>query len=159
MINPTAHRVRINTPDHLNEALDFETQRRLALYRQHPELIDQRLAELDEEWDVERLIETEAPTVTLTGIVMSALFGRKWLVLPLFAQSMVFLHALQGYYPLLPLFRRMGFRTNREIAAERYALLAIRGDFDPVAEAADNGAGDPREKADLACEAVRFTGQ
>jgi hypothetical protein len=41
----------------------------------------------------------------------------------------VFLHATAGGYPLLPLFRRLGLRTSREIARERYALKALRGDF------------------------------
>ena len=40
-----------------------------------------------------------------------------------------FLHAMTGCYPLLPLFRRLGFRSPREIARERYALKALRGDF------------------------------
>jgi hypothetical protein len=45
---------------------------------------------------------------------------------------MVFLHAIQGWYPLLPLFRRMGIRSQDEIDRERYALKALRGDFDAV---------------------------
>ena len=30
----------------------------------------------------------------------------------------------------VPLFRRLGIRTRQEIDAEKYALKAIRGDFD-----------------------------
>jgi hypothetical protein len=153
MINLTSQRVRLNTADHVNEEIRRETERRIAFYVAHPEQIDGRLAELDQEWDIERLIETEAPTMTLTGIALGALLGRKWLVLPLFAQSMVLLHALQGFYPLLPLFRRMGVRTNREIATERYALKAIRGDFRQVPETA----GDGRERADQAVQAGQAT--
>ena len=130
--NPTTRRVPLNTPADVNERIRMDTEKRIAFYGAHPELIDQRLAELDREWDVERLIETEAPSMTLTGLVMGLAFSRKWLIIPLFAQSMVFLHAVQGWYPLLPLFRRMGFRTEREIAIERYALKAIRGDFRDV---------------------------
>jgi hypothetical protein len=80
--------------------------------------------------------------------------GRKWLILPLFAQSMVFFHSLQGWYPLLPVFRRMGFRTGKEIAAERYALKAIRGDFERVGQSD----GDGRQRADQAFEAVQASG-
>ena len=32
--------------------------------------------------------------------------------------------------PLHPVFRRLGIRTQREIELERYALKALRGDFD-----------------------------
>jgi hypothetical protein len=151
MINPTSERVRLNTSDDINEQLRHQTERRLAYYADHPEQIDQRLQELDREWDIERMIETEAPTMTITGTLLGALFGRKWLILPLFAQSMVFIHALQGFYPLLPLFRRMGFRTSKEIAAERYALKAVRGDFGDVTESA----ADHRRAADHAFEAAQ----
>jgi hypothetical protein len=36
-------------------------------------------------------------------------------------------HALQGWCPLLPLLRSVGFRTQYEIERERCALLAISG--------------------------------
>jgi hypothetical protein len=133
MINTTTARVPLNTAAEVNERVRRDTERRLAYYAAHPELIDQRLTELDREWDVERLIEVEAPTMSLTGLLLGMTLSRKWLVIPLFAQSMVFLHAVQGWYPLLPLFRRMGIRTEREIAIERYALKAMRGDFKEVA--------------------------
>ena len=32
----------------------------------------------------------------------------------------------------MPIFRRLGFRTQPEIARERYALKAVRGDFENV---------------------------
>ncbi|HET9942578.1 MAG TPA: hypothetical protein VFR05_04515, partial [Terriglobia bacterium] len=38
-------------------------------------------------------------------------------------------HAVQGWCPPVPLFRRLGIRTQREIDEERYALKAMRGDF------------------------------
>jgi len=41
-----------------------------------------------------------------------------------------FQHATQGWCPPIPVFRRMGVRTRREINRERYALKALRGDFD-----------------------------
>jgi hypothetical protein len=129
MVNPTTQRVPLNTANEVNERVRRETERRIAFYAAHPELIDGRLAELDREWDVERLIEVEAPTMTITGLLLGVLVNRKWLVIPLFAQCMVFLHSVQGWYPLLPVFRRMGIRTEREIAIERYALKTLRGDF------------------------------
>lgn len=45
---------------------------------------------------------------------------------------MLLVHDLSGAYPLLPLFRRMGLRTQGEIAAERYALKVLRGDFERI---------------------------
>jgi hypothetical protein len=41
----------------------------------------------------------------------------------------VLLHATTGGHPLMPLFRRLGLRSAKEIARERYGLKALRGDF------------------------------
>lgn len=138
MVTTTAGRVTSNTRQELNEKIWAEMEQRIIFYAQHTELIQQRLQELDREWDVERLIETEGPSMTLMGILLSITGGRKWLLLPLFAQSMMLTHAIQGFYPLLPLFRAMGFRTQGEISHERYALRVLRGDFESTT---DTGTG------------------
>lgn len=91
--------------------------------------VDKRLAELDREWDTDRLLETEASAMGLMGLALGAFVHRKWLLLPAMVASSVLLHAQTGRYPLMPLFRRLGVRTAREIARERYALKALRGDF------------------------------
>jgi len=132
MINTTTERVLLNTAAEVNERVRHDTEKRITFYITHRDLIDERLAELDREWDVERMIEVEAPTMSLLGLLLGITVNRKLLAIPLFAQSMVLLHSLQGWYPLLPLFRRMGIRTEREIAVERYALKAIRGDFKEI---------------------------
>lgn len=43
-------------------------------------------------------------------------------------------HAVQGWCPPVPVFRRLGIRTAREIDLERYGLKAIRGDFNDLTE-------------------------
>jgi hypothetical protein len=60
------------------------------------------------------------------------------------------LHAFQGWYPLLPLFRRMGLRSQDEIAREMYAVKALRGDFAGTAETD----ADPMQRADAVWRAV-----
>ena len=50
-------------------------------------------------------------------------------------------HAVKGWCPPVPLFRRLGVRTCGEIERERYALKALRGDF-------DGSSGDGRRDAD-----------
>lgn len=153
MINATTERVPLNTATDVNERVRHDTEKRITFYIAHPELIDQRLADLDREWDVERLIEVEAPTMSLIGMLLGLTVSRKWLAVPLLVQSMVFLHALQGWYPLLPVFRRMGIRTETEIAAERYALKSIRGDFRNLGDGTDSA-----QRADRAFEAAQPRG-
>ena len=152
-VKSTSNRVPENTEATVNERIRQDAEKRVAFYAAHPELRDNRLRELDREWDVERVLETEAPTMTFTGMLLGIAFGRKWLALPIFAQSMVFLHALQGFYPLLPVFRRMGLRTEKEIGAERYAIKALRGDFEGIS--AGSAQGDAATLADRAFDAAQ----
>jgi hypothetical protein len=90
--------------------------------------IDRRLRELDREWNIERMIETEAPAMIGLGIALGVLAGRKWFSISAMAAGMVILHNLQGWYPWLPLLRSLGVRTQQEIEQERMALKVLRGD-------------------------------
>ncbi len=143
----TAGRVKRLTVEAINEKLRIDAEARVAYYSNHPDQIDARLRELDEEWDIERAIETEAAATVLTSLLFGAAFSRKWYVVAAFAGSMLLLHNLHGSYPLLPLFRRLGLRTAREIAAERYALKVIRGDFQKIASGQGGGAPENRLRA------------
>lgn len=64
------------------------------------------------------------------------------------AAGIMLVHALNGWYPLLPLFRRLGVRSQDEIDRERYALKALRGDFAGVRSAESD------QKAEAARDAV-----
>jgi hypothetical protein len=130
MIPSTVERVPRRTAGPVNDAIRRRTAEDVALHAAAGgEAVDRRLEELDREWDVERLIEAEAPVTILAGLLLARVAGRAWLALPLFASTMLLVHALHGWYPLLPLLRRMGIRTAAEINRERYALRAVRGDF------------------------------
>jgi len=131
---PSATRVTEHTDEAINQRIRRQTERDLAYFAAHPEQIEQRLKELDEEWDIERVLETGSSTLTLTGLVLGIARSRKWLLLSLAVQGFFMQHALQGWCPPLPVFRRLGFRTQYEIEAERYALKALRGDFADATE-------------------------
>lgn len=128
----SAERVPVHTSPRVNEQIRLDTEQRLHYYSAHPEQIDQRLNELDKEWDVERALETNAATLALTGAVLAATVSRKWILLPAVVTAFLLQHGIQGWCPPLPILRRMGFRTPQEIEAERYALKALRGDFQEV---------------------------
>jgi hypothetical protein len=128
-IEATALRVEKSTPRHINEMIRRETECSLLHYAQRPELIEARLAELDQEWDIERTLEVQASGAVLTGLVFSVLRGRLWLGLSIFSGYFLLQHALQGWCPPVALFRRLRIRTAREIETERCALKALRGDF------------------------------
>ena len=128
-------RVTSNTADHVNRQIRDKARRSVAYYAQHPDEIEARLRELDREWDVERCLMANAAGVTLFSLFQALVMRRKrWLLLAAVVPSFLMQHAVQGYCPPLALFRRMGFRTAREIDEERYALKALRGDFREVAD-------------------------
>ncbi|MDW9689191.1 hypothetical protein GHL01_03930 [Sinorhizobium meliloti] len=126
----TANRVSAQTSDEINQRLRWQMEERLAYYETHPDQIAARLAELDREWDIERTLEANASTLAFTGTMLAATVDRRWLALPAIVTGFLFQHAMQGWCPPLPILRRLGFRTAEEINQERYALKALRGDFD-----------------------------
>ncbi|EKV30469.1 hypothetical protein C882_4428 [Caenispirillum salinarum AK4] len=143
MIPGTAARLPDHTADNVNariraasDARVLDAARRLEEMNGRLDDIDRRLADLEQEWDIERTLETNAAALALTGTVLGAFVDRRFLALPALVTGFLLQHAIQGWCPPLPIFRRRGVRTQREITEERMALKALRGDF-------DNLPGDP----------------
>lgn len=129
MLPATTERVEINTSPAVNREIEDRLRENISRYLDADRAyIDRRLQELDREWNVERVIETEAPLMIGLGVALGALHDRRWFAVPVLAAGMVILHNLQGWYPLLPVFRRLGIRSQNEIEQERNALRILRGD-------------------------------
>lgn len=92
-------------------------------------LVAERLRELEREWDTDRAIGLEAAMTGLIGLALGTFLRPALRLVPAVVACALLAHAITGRYPLLPLLRRLGLRTAREIARERYALKALRGDF------------------------------
>ena len=69
---------------------------------------------------------------TLTKVALGTAWDRRFLVLSALAGGLLLLNAALGRGPPLPFLRRPGRRTAAEINQERYALKALRGDFDDL---------------------------
>jgi hypothetical protein len=131
MIPTTLDRVPLNTSSEINAQIGRATTARVDQYTTASAAkIDARLAELAAEWDIERAIEANASSIMLGGVALGALVDRRYLALPALVAGFLLQHAIQGWCPPVPILRRMGFRTQAEIDEERYALKALRGDFD-----------------------------
>lgn len=123
--NPTEpDRVRRNTDPRINARIDDATDTSV---RDHlsagPEAIQRRLDELDREWDVERVLETLAPSLILGSLALSQVGSRRWMLFSAGVAAFLLQHAVQGWCPPIPVLRRLGVRTRGEIDRERYALL------------------------------------
>jgi hypothetical protein len=152
MLPATTERVSAHTAEAVNRRLRQEAEDRVAHLVDHPDEIDAHLEALDHEWDIERALEANASSLALAGVVLAATVDRRWLALPAVVTAFLLQHAVQGWCPPVPVMRRLGFRTAAEIDQERYALKALRGDFDRLPARAD---ARPRERAKQALVAAR----
>ncbi|MCE9561279.1 MAG: hypothetical protein K8U57_04425 [Planctomycetes bacterium] len=139
MLPPSAQRVPESTAPHVNDEIRRRTEASIARHAAAgTAAIERRLAELDREWDIERTLEANAATITAVGAGLALLVDRRFAVVPLVVGSFLLQHAIQGWCPPLPIFRRNGVRTQTEIDYERYALKALRGDFRHIPSESDS---------------------
>lgn len=123
-------RVRAHSRPEWNERIDRETEIRIHYYASEgDDVIARRIQELEEEPDIEQLLEANAATISILGVLLGVTVSRKWLLVPAVVGAFLFQHAVKGWCPPLPVMRRLGIRTRQEIERERYSLKAIRGDL------------------------------
>ncbi len=75
-------------------------------------------------------LEANASVFGLAGVILGAFVNIYWLILPVIVLIFLFQHAIQGWCPPLPIFRRFNIRTQKEIDKEIFALKIMRGDFE-----------------------------
>lgn len=148
----TSTRVQHSTDPHLNDRIRTDTDARIArLEGAKPIELQARLEELDREWDIERVLQLNAAMFVMLGAALGYAVDRRFLLLPAAVFTFFAQHALQGWCPPVPLFRRRGVRTMREIERERYAVKALRGDFAGVPPP---GSGERESRVRAALAAV-----
>lgn len=144
-------RVRRHTPPDINASIDDEIRATISRYAgTSRETLTRRIDALDREWDIERVLEANAASFSLAGLALSQIHSRRWLWLSTGVAGFLLQHALQGWCPPVSVFRRLGIRTRREIDREKYALKALRGDFEPIA------GGQPARDVDTLSRAVEI---
>lgn len=125
LVGSGGDRVRSATAGDVNPRIDQGTAGNIARHAGDSETVrQQRIAELDAEWDIERALEVNAASLMIAGLAAGAFVDRRWLALPAVVGGLLLMHGVQGWCPPLPLLRRLGFRTRGEIDEERYALVA-----------------------------------
>lgn len=143
-------RIRQHTPTRFNQRIDQATIKRVWNYaRRSPDDLTARVEELDREWDLERMLEIGAGGLALSGVLLSGLRGRRWLLLSAATLGSLLQHALTRGSVLSKILRGCGVRTRREIEAEKYAIRMLRGDFDGLKGVA--------EETHRAIEALRLS--
>ena len=148
MPTATVSRVSSSTSDTVDRRMTGAALERLSRCARSNALVARQLSNLRREWNLERALQAWFASVVLTGAALGATRNRRWMALPAVAAGFMLQHAVQGWCPPLPLFRRLGFRTHAEIARERYALKGMRGDFAGLG--LDRGAGCAQRAYDAA---------
>jgi hypothetical protein len=145
--------VRANTKAEVQRKIDKKIREQIIHYASQPkDVISRRIFELEREWDIERVLEANASSIGLLSLVWGVTRNKKCLVLTGTVLSFLFLHSVQGWCPPVPILRRIGVRTRREIDRELFALKVLRGDFATISS--DLAEGQSNENAGALAAAV-----
>ena len=78
-----ADRVRRSTSQPVNQEIDRQTDENIRRFSgMGRSAILQRIDALDREWDVERVLEVNASSLALSGLLLGLTANRKWFLLP-----------------------------------------------------------------------------
>ncbi|MES2675771.1 MAG: DUF2892 domain-containing protein [Pseudomonadota bacterium] len=121
----TEQRVAQNTSARINMKIQQDILKSVSFYEANPQLILTRLKQLNEEWDIERVLETNASSLIVASSALGFVASKKFFAVPFIVGAFLLQHALQGWCPPLPILRRLGYRTTSEIQQERNALENI----------------------------------
>ncbi|MGZ3768767.1 MAG: YgaP family membrane protein [Bdellovibrio sp.] len=116
-------RVRQNTLNKVNQKIDNETEAKIQyVISQGQEAVQQRLNELDREWDIDRVLMLNFSVLVILQL-FAARKNAKWLWGPILQTPFLLMQSTVGWCPPSLWFRPMGFRTRKEIQSERDVLI------------------------------------
>ncbi len=128
----TANRVKYHTSDKANQKIKEETLDNINYYRGRSNVeLSNRIKELNNEWDIERVLETNASILIVLGSILAITTNKKYW--PFFTGAIggfLLQHATKGWCPPLPIIRSLGIRTSSEIDEEKFYLKYLRGDYE-----------------------------
>jgi hypothetical protein len=146
-------RVRANTKPQILRKIDNTIEEKIRYYAFQPkEVIAERIQALEREWDIERVLETNASSIALFSLLLGLTRGKKWFIVTSGVLGFLLMHAVEGWCPPVPLLRKFGVRTRSEIDREKFALKVLRGDFQSVEAIPDDIKKNP---ADDLIEAIK----
>jgi len=126
-------RIRAASSDEINRRIDRYTEDNIRYYATRPKHeISERIDNLEDEWDVDRLIQAWISGTGLATVFLGTVWSKKWWILTTASLGFLGNHAVNGWCPSANVFRRLGYRTRQEIDREKFALKALRGDFDDI---------------------------
>src|SRR5690625_7371906 len=110
-VSSTSDRVTNQTPSEINERIQRATEASIEYHKNHPELIERRLQELDEEWDIERTLQTNAASLVLGGSLLGLVVDRLVWTVPIAVSGCLLQHSMHGWRAARQDCRRGGRRS------------------------------------------------
>jgi hypothetical protein len=140
--------VRAKTGTETQRKIDKKIREQIIHYASQPkEVISRRIFELEREWDIERVLEANAASIGLASLMWGLTVNKKCLVVTGTVLGFLLLHSVQGWCPPVPVLRRFGVRTRREIDRELFALKVLRGDFATISTDLEEGQSEQGARA------------
>lgn len=140
--------VRAKTKPEVQRKIDKKIREQIIHYASQPkEVISRRIFELEREWDIDRVLVTNASSIGLAGFIWGITVNKKCLLITGAVLSFLLLQAVQGSCPPAPVLRKLGVRTRREIDRELFALKVLRGDFATISSDLGEGQSETGAKA------------
>jgi hypothetical protein len=144
--------VRTHTPVVVNRRIDEHVESCVRYMAQKGDRAEMSryLERLEREWDISRALTVAASAASALGLLLGRRDGGGWRVLSVLATALLLQHGVFGFGPMSGLLRMMGVRTRREIDLEKFAIKALRGDFERIPND-----GGPLAKANAALVAAQ----
>ncbi len=144
---------RSHVPAEVNKRIDERVERCVRhMAQQERWEISCYLEKLEQEWDLNRAVMAVGSAVALVGLGLGRRDGGGWRILSALAAGLLLQQALMCYGPLARLVRVIGgVRSRREIDLEKFALKALRGDFERIPKSE----GGPLARANAALVAAQ----
>lgn len=144
---------RSHATECVNKRIDDRVERCVRYMAQQERTeISGYLEKLEREWDLNRAVTVVGSLAAVAGLLLGRRDGGRWRVLSGVAAGLMLQHGLLGFGPLARVVRALGgVRTRREIDLEKFALKALRGDFERI----PRSDGGPLARANAALVAAQ----
>lgn len=114
------------------EPMDDKIKENIRKYvDQGKDAIESRIKELDSSWDAERALQLNIAILALGSFLLYN-SNKRWLIITVIVSVILAQNAVQGSCAPLRFLKLFGIRTRKEIDREKFALKALRGDFDNI---------------------------
>jgi hypothetical protein len=117
--------------------------------------LTERIGALEEEWDMEKFVTVTLAGMGIFGLVMGLIGSRVWRVLSWISMPLLFLYGQDKWRPSDGILKSLGLRSRKEIDEEKYALKALRGDFQKVDSASGAEGENLARNSSRALDAVK----